>query len=78
MPSKLSWLKALGLIPTPESVPHGWFTLRQIAKQVGRSRAHVGKGVRKAGLVPRRFKVRVGKRVMSVSHYRLKRKERTG
>lgn len=61
---------------TPEEVPHGWYTVRQIAKARGRSECATGEKLRRMaerGEIERKsFTIKLAERVRPVSHYRFK------
>ena len=61
---------------TPETVPPGWFTVRQLATQWGRSECTTGERVKRlfrAGQVERKdFIIQLDQIVRRTPHYRLK------
>ena len=75
------WFDALQLAAdtTCEVVPEGWLTVREIAAQVGMSEGHTWRRLRMlvdgAKAEARDFRIRTGKTVRSVTHYRLDRCE---
>lgn len=60
----------------PEKVPAGWFTVAQLADQLGKSVCNTSERVRKMvknGLAERKdFTIQLEQRVRPVPHYRLK------
>jgi len=59
-----------------DEVPPGWFTVAQIAKAKGKSADHVRdlvRALRREGKAEaRKFRVQLGQRIQSTTHYRLK------
>lgn len=74
----LSWAKALEGIPhsgTVETVPPGWKTTLQIAKELGTSRqtatSHISYLVSEGRAEYKKFRIQTPARVLPVPHYRL-------
>jgi len=61
---------------TPDKVPAGWFTVAQLADQLGKSICNTSQRVRRmvaAGKAERRmFRIQLAEKVRPVPHYRLK------
>jgi hypothetical protein len=60
------------------TVPDGWLTVKQLAKESGMSEVHtrrvVAKGIENGTVEAKKFKIETGLRLMPVPHYREKKK----
>lgn len=69
-----AWAAALATTITPDEVPPGWHTLRQIATQLGKAESTVStqlsRAVREGRAETQSFRVITGKVVRPVPHYR--------
>lgn len=71
------WCAQLATVgAAPETVPPGWFTVKQIAKAQGKSECvtceNIKKLVQRGGAERKMFTIRLDKRVRPTPHYRLK------
>ncbi len=69
-------IAALTQTNEPPKVPEGWYTIKQIAQEMGKSESHVThilQKARKQGTCETKsFKARTGNIVRPIPHYRLK------
>jgi hypothetical protein len=71
-----AWAAVLATTITPDKVPPGWHTLRQIAVKLGKAESTIGaqlsRAVREGRAETQSFRINTGKVVRPVPHYRLK------
>ncbi len=76
--NNLDWLNQLRkeFSGPPESIPDGWLTVKQLAKESGMSEVHtrkvVAKGIENGTVEVKKFKIQTITRLMPVPHYKEK------
>jgi hypothetical protein len=71
-----AWAAVLTTQKTPDKVPAGWFTAKQIAEKTGKACSTIGtqlcRAVAEGRCERKTFRVQTGEMVRPVPHYRLK------